>query len=213
MGKKIDHNVPQPEHRQGRDHVGEHGKCPRNPVRFAHGGIERYGDGKNERNEHGSDGEHEGAQSRTDEFSCHRQARADGRAEVALEHVYQPREVLNIPCLRRPHCLTHAGPRFFRGHLSFEQHAEGVAGRKVEDDEDHEAHSGQEERRDHEFPGQHQGYGPHGRKFHSIRTRRAQSAERKKQRPSALCSMLSASSLLLLVSSGMNHSSAKEKNL
>ena len=90
---------------------------------------------------------------------------------------------------------------------------EGVAGRKVEDDEDHEAHSGQEERRDHEFLDSTRAMGLMDESFIVCTNPQSAGAERKSKGPlpSAPCSPRL--HCYFWSPSGMNHSSAKEKNL
>ena len=106
--------------------------------------------------------EHERVHAHAQHFLQDRQARADGGAEVALQHAGEPGQVLGVPGLGHAHRLAQPCPRLGRRLLAFEQHAEGISRRKVEDDEDHEAHAEQQERRDHQLPGQDQGYGADG---------------------------------------------------
>ena len=87
------------------------------------------------------------------------QARADRGAEVPLEHPRKPRQILGVPCLGHAHRLADARPGGARGHLPFEQEAERVARRQVQDAEDDHAHPQEQERGHGDFPGQDPGDG------------------------------------------------------
>src|SRR5256885_865098 len=76
----------------------------------------------------------------------HRQPGADRVAEIALQHLAEPRRVLAVPGARHAERLAHAEGELGARRLALEQDVERVARGEVEDGEHHRAHAEQQER-------------------------------------------------------------------
>jgi hypothetical protein len=166
VGEEVDDDIAKPEDRQGRSDISADGKRPSDPRHASPGRRERYGNGDAESDDERPEGKDERIQPRAQDLGQHRQSRAYRRAEVASQHVAEPREVLPVPALLDAHGLADVLTRRIRRHLAFEKDAEGIAGGKIEDDEYNDAHPQEQEAGDGKLPGEDQPYGTDGGEFH-----------------------------------------------